>query len=200
MLTLYYAPGACSLASHIVIREAEMSCQYEKVDLRKKTYGDGRDYLAINPRGAVPAIGLPSGGVLTQNVAVLPWLGEHSGVAAFTPAAGIGRSRLLEALGFCEDVHAALAPLFASDLPDATRARLKSAVERRMGQVEASIGGRGSLLESGFSQADVLLAVLLRWEKPLGLDFSPWPEAVALRDRVLSRPAARAAMAEEGLI
>ncbi|HEY0164161.1 MAG TPA: glutathione S-transferase N-terminal domain-containing protein, partial [Sphingomicrobium sp.] len=67
MLQLYYSPGACSQAVHIALHEAGIEHLSERVDLRAKQTAGGADYWAINPKGAVPALDLGDGQVLTEN-------------------------------------------------------------------------------------------------------------------------------------
>ena len=76
MLTLYYAPGACSMASHIVLEESGEKYEPKKVDLAG---GEQRTeaYLKINPLGRVPALRLDNGEPLTENTAILPYLGKR---------------------------------------------------------------------------------------------------------------------------
>ncbi|CUW48351.1 glutathione binding-like protein [Novacetimonas hansenii] len=201
-MKLYYAPGACSLAAHIILNETGLPHQVERVDLKAKKTASGGDYLSINPRGAVPALEVAPGEVLTQNVAVLTYIGAQSDIAALHPAPGsLAQYRLLEAIGFCEDVHAAFAPLFAPDLPDTVRERQFANIKRRLTQVEAILSASGDdhMLPVGFTQADALLAVILSWAPHVNVDLSPYPEASALRDRVFARPATQKALKEEGL-
>ncbi|MDB4937636.1 MAG: Glutathione S-transferase domain protein, partial [Labilithrix sp.] len=73
-MKLYYAPGACSLASDIVLHEARIPADYVKVDLKTKKTEQGADFNAVNPKGYVPALQLDDGDVLTENVAVLQYL------------------------------------------------------------------------------------------------------------------------------
>ncbi|GCE82609.1 glutathione S-transferase N-terminal domain-containing protein [Komagataeibacter diospyri] len=201
-MKLYYTPGACSLAAHIILNETGLPHSLEQVDLKTKQTASGQDYLKINPRGAVPALEIAPGTVLTQNVAVLTYIGQQSDHAAFHPAPdSIEFFRLLEAIGFCEDVHGAFGALFAPELPDVMRERLLANVTRRLKQAEVLLeaGGNGHLLPAGFTQADALMAVILSWAGPLGIDLSAYPRASALRDAVLARPAAQKARREEGL-
>ena len=75
-MKLYYAPAACSLAPHIAAKEAGIDLALEKVDLGSKKTENGRDYLSINPKGAVPALEIENGEVLTENAVVLQFLAD----------------------------------------------------------------------------------------------------------------------------
>ncbi|RBP86806.1 glutathione S-transferase [Rhodobacter sp. 140A] len=201
-MKLYYKPGACSLASHIVLCEMGVPFETEAVDLQGKVTAGGRNYLEINPRGAVPALELDDGTVLTQNAAILPYLGDLSQIAALKPACGtIARARLHEALGFCSDLHAAVGGLFAPNMSEETRAMVMARVKRRLGELEAMMpAGEGYWLGPDFTQADAYVATILGWGLALNLDMSACPKALALRARVMARPAAQAALRAEGLI
>ena len=93
MTTLYYAPGACSLASHIALEETGAPYETVRLDLAK---GDQRaaEYLAVNERGRVPAL-VDEDWVLTENTAILrPHRAQSSAgrpVAASAPRSGAGR-------------------------------------------------------------------------------------------------------------
>ena len=116
-IKLYYKPGACSLAAHIILNEIGKPYSLEKVDTATKKTETGADYLLINPRGAVPAIEIEPGVVLTQNSAILQYIGDHSDITAFKPASGsLERARLQEALGFGGDLPTAFGGLFAPGL------------------------------------------------------------------------------------
>ncbi|GBR11177.1 glutathione S-transferase family protein [Acetobacter oeni] len=201
-MKLYYSPGACSLASHIILRETGTSYTLEKVDLQKKVTEAGHDYWKINPRGAVPAIEIEPGVVLTQNPAVLQYIGDHSDVAAFRPALGsMERARLEEALGFCGDLHVATGALFASDLAGEAKEKVVKGLRRRLDQLETFLSAdRDYWLPWGFTQADAYVAVILGWPGHMGVDISGHKVAWALKERVMARDSARAAMKEEGLI
>ena len=101
MLTLYYSPGACSQAPHILLHEIGLEHDAKKVDLKAKTLEDGSDYLKINPKGAVPALQLESGEVLTENAVVLQYIGDRTGWPEVLPPLGnFRRYRVLELVNF----------------------------------------------------------------------------------------------------
>ena len=76
MLTLYYGPGACSMASHIVLEESGEKYNARRMDLAK---GEQRtpEYLTMNPQGRVPLLQLDNGEPLAENTAILPYLGKR---------------------------------------------------------------------------------------------------------------------------
>ena len=190
------------MAPHIVLSEAGFAYDLEVVDLKEKKTASGADYLKINPRGAVPAIEIESGVVVTQNAAILQYIGDHSDVAAFKPAYGtIERARLQEALGFCGDLHVSFGGLFAPNPTEEAKATVIASINRRMGQLEAILeDGRAYWLGAEFTQADAYASVVLGWGLVMKVDLTAYPKALALRERVMSRPAVQKALKEEGLI
>ena len=104
MLTLYYAPGACSMAAHIVLEESGEKYQPQKVDLAN---GEQRTeaYLKINPQGRVPVLRLDDGEPLAENTAILPYLGKRFGLWPNEP---IADAKALSLIGFfAASVHPA---------------------------------------------------------------------------------------------
>lgn len=197
-MKLFYAPGACSLAPHIIIREVGLGAELVKVDLRAKTLEDGSDYLAINDKGAVPALGLDSGEVLTENATVLQYLADLSGNETLLPPSGIRRYRVLEWVTYVTtELHKGYAPLWnpasADELKDGTRAMLA----KKFAFVEARLGQNHYLTGSDFTLADAYFYVMLRWAEMHRVDTSP--ALAAYRDRVAARPGVAKALEEEGL-
>lgn len=201
-MKLYYKAGACSLAPHIILSEAGLPYELEAVDLKAKKTADGADYFAINPRGAVPALEVKPGSVITQNAAILQYIGDYSDVAAFKPAYGsMERARLQEALGFCSDLHSAFGGLFAPNLTEEAKAGVIASINRRMGQFEAMLSDKNAYwLGDDFTQADAYASVIIGWGVGLKLDLSAYPKALKLRERVLARPNVQKAFKEEGLL
>ncbi len=200
-MKLYYKAGACSLAPHIVLAETGLAYTVEAVDLKTKKTDHQADFLAINPRGAVPALEVEPGVVITQNAAIMQYIGDHSDVAAFKPAYGsLERARLQEALGFCGDLHSAFGGLFAPNLTEEAKAAVLAGVNRRMGQLEAMLSGNHDYwLGAQFTQPDAYAAVVIGWGVAMKLDLGAYPKALKLHERVFVRPAAQKAMKEEGL-
>ncbi len=123
---LYAAPGACSLAPHIVLRELQLPFRLVHVDNRSKRTAEGEDFRAINPKGYVAALQLDDGQVLTEGPAILLYLADRCPQAALAPPAtadALPRYRLYEWLAFINsELHAGSVPLFDAGLaPDAAR-------------------------------------------------------------------------------
>lgn len=201
-MKLYYKMGACSLAPHIVLSEAGLAYTLEAVDLKTKKTEHEADYLGINPRGAVPALEVEPGLVITQNAAILQYIGDRSDIAAFKPAYGsIARARLQEALGFCGDLHVAFGALFNPNLTEDAKPGVIANIHRRMGQFEAMLSDENAYwLGADFTQPDAYASVIVGWGVNLKIDLAAYPKALALRERVLARPKTQAAFKEEGLL
>jgi glutathione S-transferase len=201
-MKLFYAPGACSLSPHIVLRELGLPFTLESVDLKSKTTETGADFSAINPKGYVPALQLDDGEVLTEGAAIVQYLADKHAPGTLAPATGtVERARLNGHLNFISaELHKAFGPLFNPALsPEAREAQL-SLVGRKLGVVEAVLAdGRPYLTGQGFSVADAYLFVVLSWSAHLGMDLAPWPHLAAFSQRVAARNAVQAALTAEGL-
>lgn len=198
-MKLFYAPGACSLATHIILNEIGAPFETEAVDLRTKKTAANSDFLAINPRGAVPALQIAEDTVITQGPAILQYVGDNSNVAAFKPATGtLERARLQEALGFIGDLHKAFGGLFKPNLSEEERAAVVAEITRRFGQLEAMLPENGPYMLGEFTQADAYAYTVVRWGHGL-IDLAGYPRIAALVEAVGARPATQQALRAEGL-
>lgn len=200
-MKLYYLQGACSLASLISLIEAGARFEPVAVDRKTRKIPDGRDYSAVNPKGYVPALELDDGEVLTENVAVLPFIADLNPSANLAPAVGTrARFRLQEWLGYLNgEVHKNFSTLFNPAAPDAMKQIAKDNLAKRIGFIEQKLGDKPFLLGENFSVADAYLYVILSWRERMGVDISSFPKVTALYDRVRARPAVQAARKAEGL-
>ena len=190
-MKLYYSPGACSQAPHIILHETGLSHDAVRVDLRGKTIEDGSPYLDINPKGAVPALELDSGEVLTENAVILQYLGDRAGGSDVLPPAGnFRRYRVLEWVNFITtELHKSFGPLFKAD-----------ARGDRLDYVNGRLDTGAFLMGDEFTLPDAYLFVISGWaEKMLG-GLDRWPNLKAFRERMLERPAVRHVLKFEGLL
>lgn len=198
-MKLYYAPGTCSLSPHIVLRELDLPFDLIRVDNRAKRTEDGRDFLAINPKGYVAALEIDGGQVLTEGPAISQYLADLRPEAGLAPPAGSwARSQLHEWLNFISaEIHGGFGPLFNRDLPEAARAWWQARLEKRLDYVATALRERQALVQDRYGLADIYLYAVLLWAPQLGVDLARWPALVAFLRRIESRPAVQAALAAE---
>jgi glutathione S-transferase len=201
-MKLYYSPGACSLASHIVLKEIGKPHEIEKVDTKTKKTEKGTDFWTINPKGYVPAIELTPGQVLSEGAAILQHLADTNGGAGLAPAAGtLERARLNEWLTFISsEFHKAFGPLFHPASDDA-KAAARATVEKRLAYIDKALSdGRAYLTGATFTIADAYLFVVTNWTNFVGISLDPYPHVKAYQTRIAGRPAVQAALKAEGLL
>lgn len=200
-MILYYSPGACSQAPHILLHEIGLEHDAKRVDLKNKKLEDGSDYLKINPKGAVPALQLESGEVLTENAVVLQYLGDRASWPEVLPTLGnFRRYRVLELVNFITtELHKSFAPLFKPDAGDATKSFFRALIAERLTYIDGRLGDGPYLMGEELSIADPYLFVIAGWaEKMIGLD--KWVKLAAFRERMLARPTVRHVLEFEGLL
>lgn len=88
IMKLYYSPGACSLADHIAMHEADLTFDRIRVDLKSKETETGEQFSQINPKGYVPTLEMDDGQRLTENIAILSWIAQRKPALAPQGAAG----------------------------------------------------------------------------------------------------------------
>ena len=199
-MKLYYAPGACSQAPHIVLREAGFPVELVKVDLAAKRTETGEDYRAINPKGSVPALGLEDGSVLTENAAILQYIGDQTDGSLMPPLLTIKRYRLLEWLNYvATELHKGFGPLWNPSTPDDFKAATRDVLGHKFDYVQGRIGEGPYLTGEDFTIADAYLFVILNWTRIHDIDLGRWPSLTAFVQRVRERPAVQEALKAEGL-
>lgn len=198
-MKLYYAPQACSLASHIVLRELQLPFEAIRVDNRSKRTADGQDFLAINPKGYVAALQLDNGEVLTEGPAILQYLADLKPEAGLAAANGSWqRVRLQETLNFISsEVHGIMGWLFNPGFDDAVKALFKQKLFKRLGVLEQTLEHQDYLQGAQFGIADAYLFTVLRWTALFAIDLATWPALARFQARVEQRPAVREALALE---
>ena len=200
-MKLYYAPGACSQAPHIILHELGLSHEGERVDLRAKRTESGGNYLDVNPKGSVPALELESGEVLTENAVILQYLGDRSGLAEVLPAIGnFRRYRVLEMLNFITtELHKGFAPLFKPNASDDVKAFTRENVEAKLDYIERELGEGPFLMGDTLTLPDAYLFVISGWAEKM-LNAGRWPNIAAFRARMMERDSVRHVLRTEGLL
>ncbi len=201
-MKLYFSPGACSLAPHIVACETGLTLDLHKVDFG--TSGkqvDGQDYAEINPKAAVPALELDDGQLLTENAVILQYLAAQAPDAGIGPAPfGMERWRFLEALNFiATELHKGFIPLFHKEFGDQGREAAIKLLTARLELQSGYLADRSYLMGQHFTVLDAYLYVVLTWTRMHRIDLAPWPNLVSFMERMEARPAVQTARQEEGL-
>jgi glutathione S-transferase len=201
-MKLYYSPGACSLASHITIKEAGLPVQLVLASTKTHKLEDGTDYYTINPLGYVPLLELDNGTRLHENPAVLPYLADQAPDKRLAPASGtFERYQLQSWLAFVgTELHKNFSPFFNPAANDEFRASVKTRLLSRFRWVDQQLAGRDYLMGETFTVADAYLFTVSTWTARFGIDLSDMPNLQAWRARVAARPAVKAAMEAEGLL
>ncbi|HEX2011216.1 MAG TPA: glutathione transferase GstA [Roseateles sp.] len=202
-MKLYYAPGACSLAVHIALREVGAGFDLHRVDLAShRLSADGSDYRAISPRGYVPLLEFADGSRHTEGSALLQYVADLDPAQALIGTAGSARRlQVLEWLGFvATELHKAFSPwLWHKETADSTRQSVKDKLVQRFAELDRLLGTQDHLA-GAYSVADAYAYTIVNWCKFLGLSLQPYPRLQAYLARIEARPAVRAALQAEELL
>jgi len=201
-MKLYYSPGACSLSPHIALLEAGLPFELVKVDLRAKKLDNGDDFLKVNPKGQVPALGLDSGELVTEGPVIVQMIADKAAAMNLAPARDSAeRYKLLEWLNFItSELHKNFGPMFSPALSDDAKAFFKDRVMGKFRYIDGALAGHDYLMGKQFTVADGYLFTILTWADRMNFDLSGMPNLVAYKARVAARPKVKEALTKEGLM
>jgi glutathione S-transferase len=201
-MKLYYSPGACSLSPHIALLEAGLPYDLVKVDVRAKKLENGDDYLEVNPKGQVPALGLDNGEIMTEGPVIVQMIADQATGKNLAPARDSAeRYRLQEWLNFITtELHKNFSPLFNPAIPDEVKAFFKDRIMGKFKYADSKLAGHDYLMGKQFTVADGYLYTMLRWAEGNKMDLSGLPNLMAFKDRVAARPKVQEALTKEGLM
>jgi len=200
-MKLYFAPGACSLAPHILLNEAGYKYDTEKVDLATHKTAGGGDFYAANPKGYVPALTLDDGQLLTEVQVILQYIADHKPQANLLPKPGtIERYRALEWLNFiATELHKGFSPLFRPTTPEDFKTAVRQTLAKKLELLDKHLAGKQFILGNAFSAVDAYAFTILRWAHFTKVDLAPYANINAYTARVLERPQVKATMEQEGI-
>jgi glutathione S-transferase len=204
MLTLFYAPNSCALASHIALEEAGADYALKRIDFGAAEQTKP-DYLAINPKARVPALQTPRG-VLTETPAILAFVAQSFPQAALAPLGDAFAFAEVQAFNayLCSTVHVA----HAHRVRGYRWADDPAAIAAMQRKVPESVGACFDLIErrmfrgpwvmgDAYTIADPYLFTIAQWLEADGVDVNPIPRVLDHRRRMQERPAVRKALADE---
>ena len=193
-MILYYAPGACSQASHIALIEAQLPHRLVKVGRDRRTE-DGQDFNLINGKGYTPALDLGDGTILTENLAILAYIADKSG--KLLAQDGLQRWRALEATTFMTtEIHRNFLPFFRNGTAPEKEAATQTLL-MRFGTLSDQLGDQVFLLGEQMTIADCYLFVMLAWASMMGIVLPPRLSEYLVRMKAW--PSVARTLAEEGL-
>lgn len=199
-MKLYYMPGACSLAAHIVANEAGLPIDLVKVDGKTKQTETNEDFLAVNPNGYVPTL-VVDGETLTEAQLVVQYLADRKPESGLMPAAGdMARYRVQQWLAFISsELHKSFGAFFKPGSTDEAKAAMREHLAKRFGYVDRELEGKSYLTGEAFTAADAYLWTILGWAKFANIDLSPYANIQKFMGTVAARPAVQQALKAEGL-
>ena len=180
-MKLYYSPGACSLAPHIVAREAGLDLDLVKVDLATHKTDKGEDYFKINPRGYVPALEI-DGELHTEVAALVQYLAEQAPQANLLPAPGTKqRFRVNQWLSFVSsELHKTFSPwLWHAETAESTKQAARDKLAVRFAELDRHLADRAYLTGDTFTVADAYAFTIINWSNLLKIDLKPYPSLSA---------------------
>lgn len=203
--TLYHSTGACSLAVKILLEEIGAPYELKRVSAVRGETGEPA-YLAINPKGRVPALAI-GGAVLTEVPAILTFLAERHEREDLFPATALGRARCLEWLAWlASEVHPAFVQVWRPRRSSAALSTFGAIRQQgyrnvcdRFDEIERLLAGGGNdILRSPFTIVDPYLLVFFNWGEIVGLDMARYRHWANRNAAVATRPAVARALSSEG--
>jgi glutathione S-transferase len=201
-MKLYYSPGACSLAPHIMMRELGKKVELVKVDLGTKKTETGKNFMPINGKGYVPTLEIKKDDNLTEVSTILQYLADKSKTTKFLPKAGtMARYRAMETLNFvATELHKGIGGLFNKAMPDEGRKLIVDRVTTRLNYVDGLLGKQKFIGGKTYSVADAYAFTVMSWGKWVGIDLSKWKNITKYMETIGKRPAVQEALKAEGLL
>jgi len=198
-MKLYYSPGACSLAPHIVARAVGLDIELVKVDFASKKTSDGRDFTAINPKGYVPALELDDGRILTEGPAIAQYIADlkpEKGLSA--PVGSFERAKIQEWQNYIgSELHKSFGPLFNPATPADAKEAAKNKINGQLGVIEKALQKTKFLTADVPSVADAYLFAVLGWCGHVGVDLSKFAAVNNYFAFVRNQEPVKAALAAE---
>lgn len=203
-MKLYFTPGTCSLAPHIVLRELGLEAELVRVRLGAPPViaATQADYRTLHPNGYVPLLELDDGSLLTEGAAILQYLADLHPEAGLLPAATpLQRYESMRWLVYISsELHKMFSPwLFHPEYGEQAAEVARGKIAKRLELVERQLDGRDYLLGQAFTVADAYLFAIVSWAKLCKVPLDAFPHLQAWLERVAARPTVQAALQAERL-
>ncbi|MFJ1268052.1 glutathione transferase GstA [Legionella lytica] len=199
-MKFYYCKSACSLAVRIILNELDFSYQDVEVDLKAKKTKNDEDFWAINPKGAVPAIMLDNGQVLTENQVILQYLADTAKEQkVLAPIGDLKRYHTLEWLNYvATELHKSIGMFFNPALTEEMKKDIyMPMIQAKLKFVNEHLGKSTYLMGEQFTLPDAYLFVILRWAYYFKMDLSAVPHIEKFMQHLKTRPSVAKALQQE---
>ena len=208
MLKLYYSPGACSLAPHILLEESGLPYSTELVAIAE---GKQRtpEYLALNPKGRVPALLTEEGEILTEVPAISWYIAAAAPTVGLLPQGRLAAARSFEWFNWLSGtVHTMAFGQFWRMQRFVVDEQLFPLIKEKGWEnilenfafIEGRLAGRNWAVGNAYTAVDAYLLVFFRWGNRIGIDMrAGYPRWTAQAERVLERPAVQRVIQQEGI-
>jgi glutathione S-transferase len=201
--TLYYSPGSCALASHIALEEAGKPYRSIETLLANKAHLTP-EYLAINPRGKVPAL-VVERQVITENTAILTYIASTNPELGLLPADPIGKAQCISQMAWFSNTphifqRAKFRPYYFVDnedlFPD-VQAKAAATYWTYMQEIDAALAGRKWMMGDGYTVADPYAIVFYGWGVSNGMPMEQLKDFTRHKNQMIERPAVKVVLERE---
>ena len=201
-MKLYFSPGACSLAPHIVLREVGAAFSLVKVDTGTHLTATGVNYYDINMKGQVPLLELDDATRLTEGPVISQFIADQAANTSLMPAAGsLARYRVLEWLNYItSEIHKSFTPLFNPAFNAGAKELHAQQLRKKFEWIDGQLSRSKYLTGEAFTAADAYLFTVTGWAKHVKLGIADLLHLQRFLNDVAARPAVREAMKAEGLL
>ena len=201
-MKLYFSPGTCSLAAHIVLREAQLPFDLVKVDLYTHTTEGGSDFHFVNPKGSVPVLETDAGERLTEGPIIAQYLADLAGREDLLPKAGtMARYRIQEWQNYItSEIHKSFSTLFNPSFDANAMATQRGVLRRKYEWLSSELSQRPFVSGHTFTVADPYLFTVTSWSGAVGLELGDLAPLQSYVRTIAARPSVQAAMQAEGIM
>lgn len=201
-MQLFFSPGACSLAPHIMLRESGQAFTLQKVDTAKHLTETGVDFYTINPKGQVPLLVLDDGTTLSEGPIIAQFVADQAARVDLMPQAGsVARYKVMEWQNYItSELHKSFTPLFNPTFDAVAKSLHATLLRKKYEWVNTQLANQQFLTGDAFTAADAYLFTVTGWAKHVSLSLNDLSHLQAFLTRVAERPAVQQALRAEGLI
>lgn len=200
-MKLYYAPGTCSFAPHIILRETKLPFTLERIDLTAHKTEHGTDFFSVNSKGMVPVLESDDGTCLTEGPVIVQYVCDKAKRSDLMPAAGsLARYRVMEWQNYIgTELHKSFTMLFNPAIDATSKSALIGILRKKFEWISTHVKGRTSLTGDIFTGADAYLFTVSQWPKFVGFDIGDLGNLQVYLQRIALMPAVQEALKAEGL-